>query len=358
MRWPNEMTKYGDTQERHKSTVFPNANTSALSVPRRSQRFQQPQEAAFLHSHARPAVSALLTLTVPRTTASSSSPPLSAPGRITQAHTRSRTAEDSVLQSLRPSCLSHSNLLHCLRPPQGRTHSSQPPSRPRLFSSHSGFFRHTHRHRHTHTLHSPSRSFSYPVPLTLGDLAHSQSHSGSLLSHTRARARPRVFLTPPSTPGSTLPASSSQPRRLSRALRSTRWHAATEATQRVRPHTLRPPGQTGANPSPPPPGQLPPRGPELPGCSVAPSPRPLKPRPRHVTRTGSRQRAPPGDPAPSGGPRQRCFRALEHAGALGDPRTVTEQPPAGRARALPGDRNWGAVTLTWDGPSRAPHAVT
>lgn len=353
------MTKYGDTQERHnKSTVFPNANTSALSVPRRSQRFQQPQEAAFLHSHARPAVSALLTLAVPRTTASSSSPPLSAPGRITQAHTRSRTAEDPVLQSLRPSCLSHSNLLHCLRPPQGRTHSRVSHPHAHGFSPHTLGFSVTH----THPTLTISQLF-IPGPLHTRDLAHSQSHSGSLLSHTRARARPRVFLTPPSTPRSTLPASSSQPRRLSRALRSTRFpartqHAATEATKRVRPHTLRPPGQTGANPSPPPPGQLPPRGPELPGCSVAPSPRPLKPRPRHVTRTGSRQRAPPGDPAPSGGSRRRCFRALEHAGALGDPRTVTEQPPAGRARGLPGDRYRGAVTLTWDGPSRAPHTVT
>lgn len=192
MRWPNEMTKYGDTQKRHnKSRVFPNANTSALSVPRRSQRFQQPQEAAFLHSHARPAVSALLTLTVPRTTASSSSPPLTAPGRIAQAHTRSRAAEDSVLQSLRPSCLSHSNLLHCLRPPQGRTHSRVSHPHAHGFSPHTLGFSVSHTHtpytRHLAVFHtqSPSHSGSCTLtkPLTQGLPS---------LTHARARARPRL----------------------------------------------------------------------------------------------------------------------------------------------------------------------
>lgn len=51
-------------------------------------------------------------------------------------------------------------------------------------SSHSGFFRLTHTQG---LLHSPSRSFPTHSPPHTRDLAHSQSHSGSL-THARARA--------------------------------------------------------------------------------------------------------------------------------------------------------------------------
>lgn len=258
MRWPKEMTKYGDTPKstHNKSTVFPNANTSALSVPRRSQRFQQPQEAAFLHSHARPAVSALLTLTVPRTTASSSSPPLSAPGRITQAHTRSRAAEDSVLQSLRPSCLSHSNLLHCLRPPQGRTHSRV--SRPHAhgFSPHTlGFsvsYTHTPYTHHLAVFHtqSPSHSGSCTLtkPLTegLSSLTHARARAPASSSHHRPLRDPRSRRPPlsrgvspaPSAPRGFRPAPSTRPRRPRRAFGRTL--DGPRAEPEPAPHLLRP----------------------------------------------------------------------------------------------------------------------
>lgn len=105
---------------------------------------------------------------------------------------------------------------------------------------------------HTHTY-----TFNTQTHIRGLSLTHTHGVSLSLsLSHAHARASARapacVCLTPPSTPGSTLPASSSQPPRLSRALRPTRFlariqHAVTEATQSARPHT-RAPGPARSQP--------------------------------------------------------------------------------------------------------------
>ncbi|XP_040592557.1 translation initiation factor IF-2-like [Mesocricetus auratus] len=231
---------------------------------------------------------------------------------------------------------SHTQTSFSVSVPLRVAHTPESPSHPQLLSSRSGFFRHTH-------TGSPSRSRSRSF------LFHTQpsSHLGSCTltrppgvspSHTRAGTRARASSShhrplraprsrrPPLRRG--VPPARPPPHALSgshpaRGDGGPAERSAAHGTVRAGPEPA--PGRNGASEpltssSP----QDSSRVPALPGYSVA---QPPKPRPRHVTRTGSRQRAPLGDPARSGGFRRRCFRAP------GGPRAVPEQPPAGRARA-------------------------
>lgn len=222
MRWSREMTNSRDSEVPRPEHRVPDQQSLSTLSPNTSQSFNSAKK---LHSGIRTPPSCLCPPHTRGLPHNSFSLAVSAPGDPSHGHGLRRS----------PS-LSHSV-----------SHTLEVPSRPQFSSSHSGIF--------------PSRtlglclavfSFTHRPPHTQS-LAHSQNHPGSL-SRTHARTRPLarslagcacVFLTPPSTQGSTLPASSSQPRRLSRALRPTRFpariqHAATVAEQSARPHTRRP----------------------------------------------------------------------------------------------------------------------
>lgn len=138
---------------------------------------------------------------------------------------RSRTAKGSVLLPSRPLLLSHSNLL--LRLSQGRTHSRATLTPTVFLLALWVFPSHTHTHGPLHF--AISQFFTLSPPHTR-DLAHSQSHPQGPSPRTRALARaPASSSHHRPLQGSTLPASSSQPPRLSRALRPTRFPAPRPA---------------------------------------------------------------------------------------------------------------------------------
>lgn len=215
------MVKGDDKLERLRSAPA-RAPCSRTPIPQHSESQHESEVStaprscipAFAH---RPAVSALLTLAGSRTTASPSQSLLQG-----NPLTRPRTAKEPV-----PLTFSVAHSRGALTPTVflltlwdfSVTHTGSP-----LHSLPRSFLFHTQSPSHlgSCTLTNPSRV----------SLSHSHTHA-----RTRARSLAGcacVFLTPPSTQGSTLPASSSQPRRLSRALRPTRFpariqHAATAA---------------------------------------------------------------------------------------------------------------------------------
>lgn len=216
MRWSKEMTNSRDSEAPRPEHRVPERQSLSTLSPNTSQRFQQRQEAAFRHSHT-------AQLSLPSSHSRAPAQQLLPRSLCSRGSlTRPRTAKEPV-----PLTLSVAHSRGALTPTVSLltlwdfsvTHTGSP-----LHSLPRSFLFHTQSPSHlgSCTLTKPSRVFL--------SLTH---------THTRTRARSLagcacVFLTPPSTQGSTLPASSSQPRRLSRALRPTRFpariqHAATAA---------------------------------------------------------------------------------------------------------------------------------
>lgn len=295
MRWSREMTNSRDSEVPRPEHRVPDRQSLSTLSPNTSQRFQQRQEAAFRHSH-----TAQLSLPSSHSRAPAQQPlPRSLCSR--GSFTRPRTAKEPV-----PLTLSVAHSRGALTPTVflltlwdfSVTHTGSPlHSLPRSFLFHTQTPSHLEsctltkpsRVSLTHTrTHAPARSLARWLRVRLPHTTvHSGLHApGVLLSAAASLPRP-----PPHAVSGPHPARGDG----GRAERSTAHETSRTETEPA-------PGRTGASPSPPRPRQLAPGAPALPGCSVAPPPLPLKPRPRHVTRTGSRQRAPPGDPARSGGP--------------------------------------------------------